>query len=114
MQALFPLWGRDTAELAAEMVEGGLRAIVTCVDPRVAPRELAGRQFDKDLLAELPDGPDPCGENGEFHTFVWDGPGFDQPLEVSVGETVEREGFLFTDVTGRANLRAARVDATQR
>ncbi|MBN1460516.1 MAG: adenine nucleotide alpha hydrolase [Armatimonadetes bacterium] len=103
MRASFPLWGRDTSELAREMVEGGLRAIVTCVDPRMAPSTLAGRQFDRDLLAELPDGVDPCGENGEFHTFVWDGPGFDQALEVSIGETVERDGFVFTDVSASAN-----------
>jgi uncharacterized protein (TIGR00290 family) len=102
MGAVFPLWGRDTAALADEMIDGGLRAIVTCVDPRVAPRELAGRQFDRDLLAQLPDGVDPCGEDGEFHTFVWDGPGFKEPLHISVGDTVEREGFLFTDVTRRA------------
>jgi uncharacterized protein (TIGR00290 family) len=102
MGAVFPLWGRDTAALANEMIDGGLRAVVTCVDPRVAPRDLAGRQFDRDLLAQLPDGVDPCGENGEFHTFVWDGPRFREPLHISVGDTVEREGFLFTDVTRRA------------
>jgi diphthamide synthase (EF-2-diphthine--ammonia ligase) len=102
MGAVFPLWSRDTAALANEMIDGGLRAVVTCVDPRVAPRDLAGRQFDRDLLAQLPDGVDACGENGEFHTFVWDGPGFKEPLHISVGDTVEREGFLFTDVTRRA------------
>lgn len=114
MRALFPLWGRDTAELAGEMVDGGLRAILTCVDPRVAPRELAGRQFDKNFLAELPAGVDPCGENGEFHTFVWDGPGFTQPLSVAVGETVEREGFVFADVTGLEDPCGVRADATRR
>jgi uncharacterized protein (TIGR00290 family) len=113
MKALFPLWGRHTAALASEMVDGGLRAVVTCVDPRVAPRELAGREFGKALLAELPDGVDPCGENGEFHTFVWDGPGFSGPLHVCVGETVERDGFLFTDVTGPMKARAVSVDAAR-
>jgi uncharacterized protein (TIGR00290 family) len=94
----FPLWGRHTAELAREMIAGGVRAYLTCLDPRKLPREMAGRAFDLDFLNDLPPDTDPCGENGEFHTFAWDGPGFSSPLEVSVGETVEREAFVFTDV----------------
>ena len=95
---LFPLWGRDTARLAREMIDGGLRAVLTCVDPRQVSRALAGRAFDASLLADLPPGVDRCGENGEFHSFVWDGPIFAAPLAVVPGEIVEREGFVFADV----------------
>jgi uncharacterized protein (TIGR00290 family) len=98
MEAVFPLWGRDTGALAREMMEGGLEARVTCVDPARAPRAIAGTSFDERLLAELPEGADPCGERGEFHTFAWDGPSFLRPVGVTVGETVEREGFVFTDL----------------
>lgn len=98
LRPLFPLWGRDTADLAREMIASGLGAYLTCVDPRKVSRELAGHPFDAALLAQLPSGADPCGENGEFHTFVFDGPMFSHPLDVKVGETVERQGFVFTDV----------------
>lgn len=98
MTARFPLWGRDTAALAREMIADGLRAIVVCLDPTRLPRHLAGHAFDRDFMAQLPPGLDPCAENGEFHTFAYGGPGFDQPLAVRVGETVERDGFVFTDV----------------
>lgn len=98
IEPLFPLWGRDTARLAREMLEGGLGATITCVDPRRLDRGLAGRAFDARLLAELPAGVDPCGENGEFHTFVFASPSFAAPLDVEVGEVVEREGFVFADV----------------
>jgi uncharacterized protein (TIGR00290 family) len=95
---LFPLWGRDTGRLAREMIDGGLRAVLTCVDPRRVSRSLAGRAFDASLLAELPPGVDPCGENGEFHSFAWGGPMFGSQLEIAPGEIVEREGFVFADV----------------
>lgn len=98
MTPCFPLWLRDTASLAREMIGGGLRALVTCVDPRQAPREIAGRAYDDELLALLPDSVDPCAENGEFHTFVWDGPMFARPIAVRPGDVVERDGFLFADV----------------
>ncbi len=98
MEARFPLWMRETASLAREMVGGGLRAYVTCIDPQKLPREMAGRAYDESLLASLPESVDPCGENGEFHTFVWDGPMFAGPIDVRVGETVERDGFVFTDL----------------
>lgn len=94
----FPLWGRPTRELAREMIQAGVRAVITCVDPAQAPAELIGRAFDEDLLADLPDGVDPCGERGEFHTFVWDCPAFRAPIDIEVGEVVERDGFVFCDV----------------
>jgi uncharacterized protein (TIGR00290 family) len=96
---LFPLWKTmSTRDLAEEMIDSGLGACLTCVDPRVLPPSFAGRSFDRGLLADLPDAVDPCGENGEFHSFVWDGPMFAQPLTVAVGERVERDGFVFADV----------------
>ncbi len=95
---LFPLWGRDTARLAREMIDGGLRAVLTCVDPRHVSRALAGRAFDTALLAELPAGVDPCGENGEFHSFAWAGPMFASPVAIAPGEIVDRDGFTFADV----------------
>ena len=98
VEPLFPLWQLPTADLAREMVEAGVRAIITCVDPTQLPAEFAGRQFDEQLLADLPPGVDPCGENGEFHTFVWDGPGFSSPIDVVTGQIVERDGFFFCDV----------------
>jgi uncharacterized protein (TIGR00290 family) len=98
MEAVFPLWGRNTRALALEMIEGGVEAFITCVDPGQAPRWLAGRRFDRDLITQLPEGVDPCGENGEFHTFACNGPGYARPVAVTVGETVERDGFVFTDL----------------
>jgi uncharacterized protein (TIGR00290 family) len=100
---MFPLWKRPTAELAREMLGCGIRAVITCVDPAQAPPSLAGRWYSLELLHELPAVVDPCGENGEFHTFVVDGPGFAYPLQVEIGETVERDGFIFTDVLPRAS-----------
>ena len=98
MAPVFPLWGRPTEELARHMLEVGIRAVVTCVDPRQVPASLAGRFYDERFLADLPPGADPCGEGGEFHTFVYDGPGFRSPIEIEVGEVVERDGFVFCDV----------------
>lgn len=95
---LFPLWGRPTAELAREMIAGGLRARITCIDPRCLPASLAGREYNSDFLEALPRGVDPCGENGEFHSFAFDGPMFSRPVGFTVGETVERDGFIFTDL----------------
>jgi uncharacterized protein (TIGR00290 family) len=94
----FPLWGRPTAALAEAMIDGGLQARITCVDPRVMPKDLAGAAFDRALLARLPAGVDPCGENGEFHTFAWDGPMFRRPVPVRGGEVVTRDGFVFADL----------------
>lgn len=98
LDPLFPIWGRPTAELSREMVRGGVRAILTCVDPRCLPRELAGSDYDARLLEALPSDVDPCGEKGEFHTFAWSGPAFRAPVAVERGVTVERDGFVFTDL----------------
>jgi uncharacterized protein (TIGR00290 family) len=98
LRPLFPLWGRPTAALAREMVAGGLRARVTCVDPRRLDASFAGREFDARFLDDLPPGVDPCGENGEFHTFAWDGPGFKHPVRVRSGAVAERGGFVYADL----------------
>ena len=98
IEPLFPLWGRDTAALAEEMIAGGLKAHLTCVDPRKLPAHFAGRAFDRALLAELPAGVDPCGENGEFHTCVSAGPMFAGPIAVRAGTVETREGFVFVDL----------------
>jgi diphthamide synthase (EF-2-diphthine--ammonia ligase) len=95
---LFPLFGADTARLAREMIASGLRARLTCVDPRVIDRRFVSRQFDTTLLDELPPTVDPCGERGEFHTFAWDGPMFSEPIRITGGEVVERDGFVFGDL----------------
>lgn len=98
MTPVFPLWGRDTRQLAEEMVAGGLSAHLTCVDPRQLDRAFAGRRFDRELLAALPRHVDPCGERGEFHTFASAGPMFCADVPVRVGEIVERDGFVFADL----------------
>ncbi len=98
LEPLFPVWGLATDALAREMVEAGVEARVTCVDPRRLPRKFAGMRFDREFLTALPEGVDPCGEKGEFHTFVSASPVFREPLRVEVGEVVERDGFVFADV----------------
>jgi uncharacterized protein (TIGR00290 family) len=98
MAGVFPLWRRDTHALAREMIARGFVAHLVTVDPRKLDRGFAGRRFDYDLLAALPAGVDPCGENGEFHTFVSSGPMFSAPIAVTVGEVVERDGFIFADM----------------
>jgi uncharacterized protein (TIGR00290 family) len=102
MTPVFPLWGLETRKLAEQMIEGGLSAYLTCVDPRKIDRGLAGRPFDMSLLAELTGEVDPCGENGEFHTFANAGPMFRGVIGVSVGEIVERDGFVFADLVERS------------
>ena len=98
---LFPLWGQPTDTLAQSMIGSGVQAVVTCVDPSRIPASFAGRFFDGSLLADLPPDVDPCGERGEFHTFVFGGPGFSSPIDIEVGEIVERDGFVFCDVRPR-------------
>ncbi len=98
LELLFPIWEMPTAALAREMIASGLKAQVICIDPKQTPREFAGRGFDAEFLDELPASVDPCGEHGEFHTFVFDGPMFTTPIDITVGETIERDGFVFTDI----------------
>lgn len=95
---IFPLWGKDTRLLSEEMLQGGLRAIITCIDPKTMPSELAGKEYNQSFLQQLPTDVDPCGEKGEFHSFAFDGPAFKRPVNVAVGETVSRDGFIFTDL----------------
>ena len=99
LQPLFPLWGRPTGALARAIIAAGVDARLTCVDPRIVSAGFAGRRFDLDLLADLPPGVDPCGERGEFHTCVVAGPMFSRRIDVEVGEIVERDGFVFADLT---------------
>lgn len=98
MEAVFPLWQRDTAALAREMIGSGLAARIVCLDPTRLDPAFAGRTFDHALLADLPAGVDPCGENGEFHTVVTAGPMFAAPIATRLGEVVTRDGFVFADV----------------
>jgi uncharacterized protein (TIGR00290 family) len=100
VEPVFPLWcsPTQTPALARTMLENGMRAVLTCVDPRQLQETFVGRAFDAALLADLPDGVDPCGERGEFHTFCFAGPMFDREIGVQVGETVSRDGFCFTDL----------------
>ena len=98
LEPLFPVWEIPTAKLARDMIAAGVKAKITCVDPAQVDRTFAGRDFDQALLDSLPPGVDPCGENGEFHTFVYDAPVFSHPINVRMGEIVERDGFVFADV----------------
>jgi uncharacterized protein (TIGR00290 family) len=98
LKPVFPIWGEETWTLAREVIGAGFRATLCCVDPRVLAPTFAGRDYDLTLLDELPPEVDPCGENGEFHTFVSDGPNFHRPVPLVVGERVEREGFWFSDL----------------
>jgi uncharacterized protein (TIGR00290 family) len=95
---IFPLWRRETSALAAEILDAGIRARITCVDPRKLDQSFAGREFDRAYLEDLPSGVDPCGERGEFHTFTFGGPDFRDSIAVANGEIVERDGFVFADL----------------
>ncbi|HUJ20433.1 MAG TPA: hypothetical protein VLX58_02875 [Bryobacteraceae bacterium] len=97
LEPLFPLWGAPTAALAREMLAGGLKLRVVCADTKVLDASFAGREFDTTFLSDLPLGADPCGENGEFHTFVYDGPMFRQPVAIETGAVREEGGFAFAD-----------------
>jgi len=108
MTPVFPLWGRDTRRLAEEMIQNGVSAYLTCVDPRKLDRSFAGRRFDSELLNALPPEVDPCGENGEFHSFVNGGPMFHRTIPVMAGEVVEREGYVFADFLPQASATAKR------
>jgi uncharacterized protein (TIGR00290 family) len=98
IEPIFPLWHRDTSVLAEDMIAAGIRSIITCVDPRKLDPSFVGRAFDTRLLSDLPSEVDPCGENGEFHTFVWDTSSFATPISVTPGDIVERDGFAFFDL----------------
>jgi uncharacterized protein (TIGR00290 family) len=98
LNPLFPVWGLPTRDLAADMIASGVRAKLTCVDPKRLEASFAGRDFDAELIRDLPAEVDPCGENGEFHTFVFDGPMFSSPIAIHTGEVVTRDGFVFCDV----------------
>ena len=110
---LFPIWLTPTDELAREMIAGGVRAVVTCIDPRQLPASFAGREFNERFLSDLPADVDPCGERGEFHTFVFDGPMFRRPVPIELGEITEREGFVYADVLLSKNSFAAGDSATK-
>ena len=98
VSAIFPLWGRPTRALAQDIIASGIKARLVTVDPRHLDASFAGRTYDESLLADLPDGVDPCGENGEFHTCVTSGPMFSAPINVTAGEVVLRDGFVFADL----------------
>jgi uncharacterized protein (TIGR00290 family) len=102
MSAIFPIWKRDTRELAQEFCAMGFRAVAVCIDSKKLSREYAGRELDESFFRDLPAGVDPCGENGEFHTFVYDGPIFSDAIAVERGEVVERDGFYFCDLKEKA------------
>jgi diphthamide synthase (EF-2-diphthine--ammonia ligase) len=95
---VFPLFGADTPALAREMIAAGLGARLTCINPKILDRRFAGREFDQQLLDELPATVDPCGERGEFHSFAYRGPMFSRPIPITSGIVVEREGFVFQDL----------------
>jgi uncharacterized protein (TIGR00290 family) len=98
LEPLFPLWQKPTGQLSREMLAGGVKAKITCVDPSKLAKSFAGRDYDLRFLNDLPMKADPCGENGEFHTFVYDAPVFSWPIDVRAGEIVERDGFVFADL----------------
>ena len=106
IEPIFPVWGIPTHRLAREMIAGGLRARLTCVDPKQLAADFVGREFDQALLDELPSGVDPCGERGEFHTFTYDGPMFERPIAIRAGEVVLRDGFVFADLKVPADAKA--------
>ena len=98
IEPIFPLWGLATDVLARQMIDAGVRAVITCIDPKQTPENVAGEEFTAALLERLPASVDPCGENGEFHSFVFDGPMFQHKIDVQVGEVVTRDNFVFADV----------------
>jgi uncharacterized protein (TIGR00290 family) len=106
LEPLFPLWGRNTRELLEEMLDGGLRARIVCGDPSKLPPDLVGRDLSRKMLDSLPAGVDPCGENGEFHTFTHAGPMFYEPIPIEDGELVTRDGFVYADVLLQSKVTA--------
>jgi len=106
LEPIFPLWRQPTRQLANEMIAAGVRAKLTCVDTQQLDARFLGREFDEAFLAELPAGADPCGENGEFHSFVYAGPVLNQEIPVLLGETVVRDQFVFADLTRASSSRS--------
>jgi uncharacterized protein (TIGR00290 family) len=98
LEPLFPAWQIPTPQLSREMIAAGVKAKITCVDPSKLAKSFAGQDYDLQLLKALPPGADPCGENGEFHTFVYDSPVFSRPIGVRTGEVIEHDGFVFADL----------------
>jgi len=101
IKPIFPIWGIPTDKLSRDMIDSGLKTVITCVDPKQAPIELAGKEYDDAFLDSIPKSVDPCGENGEFHSFAYNGPMFQYPIDISVGEIVNRDNFVFADVLPR-------------
>ena len=112
LQPIFPVWGIPTRELAEQMIDSGLRAKLACIDTKQISADFAGRDFDAQLLSELPASADPCGENGEFHSFVYGGPMFNQPVAVEAGEVVTRDQFVYADLLPASAKRAPAGTAT--
>ena len=98
IKPIFPLWGIPTDKLSREMINGGLRAVITCIDPKKTPKEFVGWEFDAEFLDSIPKTIDPCGENGEFHSFVFNGPMFKEQIEIHTGQIVQRDDFVFVDI----------------
>ena len=113
LRTMLPLWGRSTPILARQFIDAGFRAVLACVDPRQVDVSHCGSDFDRSLLERLPSTADPCGEKGEFHTFVYDGPMFQWPIEARRGEIVHREGFVFCDLLPRDAMSATSGDASR-
>src|SRR5688572_28281051 len=111
LRPIFPLWGRPTPPLARDFIRCGFKGVLVCVDPRQLDVSYCGREFDEALLSDLPESVDPCGENGEFHTFVYDGPMFCASIEAQRGSIVERTGFVFCDLLPSDAARATSGDA---
>lgn len=95
---IFPIWGIPTDMLIREMISGGLKTVITCIDPKQISKEFVGKELDESFLSKLPKNIDPCGENGEFHSFVFDGPMFKEKIEIRVGDIVQRDNFIFADI----------------
>ena len=98
IKPIFPIWGECTKSLSKLMIESGLKTVITCIDPKKLSKEFVGQEFTQEFLAKLPNEVDPCGEKGEFHSFVFDGPIFKEKIDIIQGEIVERDGFVFSDI----------------
>lgn len=101
IKPIFPIWGVPTDKLLGEMINSGLKAVITCINPKQIPEQFAGKELDKNFLSALPKNIDPCGENGEFHSFVFDGPMFKEKINIFVGEIVQRDNFVFADILSK-------------